>query len=233
MKKNKMMRAASGLLIATLLTTSVIAGTFAKYTTSADGTDTARVAKWGFGTTTMTLDGLFSNAYKTDGTTAGTSDDATVKTTADKTDIIAPGTNGSAQFGFTYAGDTTAPEVAYTFKVDTTGSKIDDSIKNNTSIVWSLDGAECKAEKNKTSWEVLLDKINALDGNETDNKYAPNTLPTAFGVTGDNSSTGYIHTVSWEWKYDNSNDTADTVMGNADTLAGVTLKITITATQID
>lgn len=46
MRKNKMMRAASGLLVATLLTTSVISGTFAKYTSSASGKDTARVAKW-------------------------------------------------------------------------------------------------------------------------------------------------------------------------------------------
>lgn len=48
MKKNKMMRLASCLLVAILLTTSVISGTFAKYTTSSTGTDSARVATWGF-----------------------------------------------------------------------------------------------------------------------------------------------------------------------------------------
>ena len=47
MKKNKVMRFASLLLIATLLTTSVISGTFAKYTTSDSAQDTARVAKFG------------------------------------------------------------------------------------------------------------------------------------------------------------------------------------------
>ena len=47
MKKNTMMRLAAVLLVGVLLTTSVIGGTFAKYTTSDDATDTARVAKWG------------------------------------------------------------------------------------------------------------------------------------------------------------------------------------------
>lgn len=47
MKKNKMMRLASFLLIAVLLSTSVISGTFAKYTTQDSASDKARVAKWG------------------------------------------------------------------------------------------------------------------------------------------------------------------------------------------
>lgn len=46
MKKNRMMRLASILLVCVLLTTSVISGTFAKYTSKATVTDTARVAKW-------------------------------------------------------------------------------------------------------------------------------------------------------------------------------------------
>ena len=47
MRKNKMMRAASALMVAVLLTTCTISGTFAKYVTTASGNDTARVAKWG------------------------------------------------------------------------------------------------------------------------------------------------------------------------------------------
>ena len=43
MKKNKMMRLASFLLIAVLLTTSVISGTFAKYVTTDAQWDSARV----------------------------------------------------------------------------------------------------------------------------------------------------------------------------------------------
>ena len=46
MRKNKTMRLASCLLAVTLLTTCAISGTFAKYTSSAEGNDTATVAKW-------------------------------------------------------------------------------------------------------------------------------------------------------------------------------------------
>ena len=47
MRKNKAMRAAGGMLIATLLSTSIVSGTYAKYVTEDSGSDTARVAKFG------------------------------------------------------------------------------------------------------------------------------------------------------------------------------------------
>lgn len=217
MRKNKMMRAASGLLVAVLLSTCAISGTFAKYTTSANGTDSARVAKWGFtGGSTITISDLFKNTY-----------DTTVKSS---TDVIAPGTTGSAKFGFTYGGDgsVTAPEVAYKFNVSADGSSCASDIKSNTNIQWKLDGGEWG------TWDQLITAIEALDGNKLNDKYDPNTLPTKFNGTGEN-----IHTVSWQWLFEtsgddmNTQDTTDTVMGNKDKLGEVTLKITVTATQID
>ena len=50
MKKNIMMRVASALLIAVLLTTCAISGTFAKYVSTASGSDTARVGNIDFNT---------------------------------------------------------------------------------------------------------------------------------------------------------------------------------------
>ena len=47
MKKNKMMRLASCLLVLVMLSTSMISGTFAKYVTTGSAEDTARVAKFG------------------------------------------------------------------------------------------------------------------------------------------------------------------------------------------
>ena len=220
MRKNKMMRAASGLLVAVLLSTCAISGTFAKYTTSANGTDSARVAKWGFtGGSTITISDLFKKTY-----------DTTVKSS---TDVIAPGTTGSAEFGFTYGGDgsVTAPEVAYKFNVSTEGSFCDQSIVNNAYIQWKLDNGDWG------TWPALTTAIEALDGNKTDDKYEPNTLPTAFSTTGENK-----HTVYWKWLYESADtdqnkkdaqDATDTEMGNAAELAKVTLKITVTATQID
>lgn len=218
MRKNKFMRAASGLLVAVLLTTCVISGTFAKYVTSAEGSDTARVAKWGFNApATIQLD-LFS-----------TTPDGNVQS-GNNEKVIAPGTEGSASFDFSYAGqnDITAPEVAYTFEVSTAGSNCGNSIQTNPNIKWALDGTDDNSREWGT-WTQLLTKIDALDGNKAGNKYEANQLPEEFKAIGNNT-----HTVYWKWDFEgNNNDTTDTEMGNATNLEDVKLNITITATQVD
>ena len=220
MKKNKAMRLASALLVLTLLTTCAISSTFAKYVTKAEGTDKARVAKWGFeGGSTIAITDLFKTAY-----------DKNVQGAAD---VIAPGTTNSATFGFTYGGaaGATAPEVAYTFTVSTDGSTCERSIKDNPNIQWKLDGGDW------SSWDDLLNAINALSGDMSGtNTYNPGQLPEAFKTAG-------THTVSWRWLFDETtpieggtvqnNDATDTAMGNATDLADVTLKITVAATQLD
>ena len=220
MKKNKMMRTASGLLVATLLTTSVISGTFAKYVTSAEGTDTARVARWGFKDTSVEFDNLFETSYD--------------KNVTGEEDVIAPGTTKSATFKFNYTESQTAPEVAYTFKVDTTDSNCADDIKKNKNIVWSLDGKEYATDDQGTSWDKMIAAIKNLSGDASGEKeYKAGELPTEF------PKASKTHTVKWAWKI-NDNDSAtdaqnveDTGMGNKDALDKVTLKITVSATQID
>jgi len=213
MKKNRMMRLASLLLVLVLMTSSVVGGTFAKYTTSVESQDSARVAKWGFEPVAMDITGLFSTVYD-----AG----ATDYTVESAVDVIAPGTQGSAQFAFAYdeANGINAPEVDYTFKVDTTGSSCDQSIQDNANIQWKLDGGEW------VTWAEFIAAIEALDGDED---YEAGELPAGFGIN-DNT-----HTVYWRWVFTtgNESDVKDTGMGNADKLAEVKLVIKITATQID
>ena len=212
MKKTKLMRAALLLLVLTLITSCFVGGTFAKYTTSANGSDSARVAKWGFNNASVVLTDLFKTAYD--------------KNVQGKVDVIAPGTTNSATFSFAYGGATTAPEVAYTFEVSTKGSSCADSIKNNRNIQWKLDNGAWG------TWDALITAIEALDGNKVENKYDPGQLPDAF-----TAADGNTHTVSWQWLFDTANDATqdvtDTAMGNADELAKVELVITVAATQID
>lgn len=107
MKKNMMMRIASVLLIAVLMSTSAISGTYAKYVTTASGSDTARVAKWGV-RIKADSNGMFTDKYET-------TDDTTFKGTysvqsdpyyGDK--VLAPGTSGE----FAEISITGKPEVA-------------------------------------------------------------------------------------------------------------------------
>lgn len=212
MKKNKLFIIGLVTVFVALLSLTLVSSTFAKYVTTGNGSASARVAKWGFKEVTMNLENdLFKKVYLT-----GTSEN--VKSTAK---VIAPGTEGSASFGFTYdkTGTIAAPEVAYKFTIEATGD-CDETIKNNPSIKWYLDEAEY-------TFEGLLAAIKALSGNPTGtNTYEAGQLPTT------DSDGKFMHTVKWVWEFD-GNDTGDTTMGNAAALAQVTLSITVTATQID
>ena len=95
MKNNWAARLVVLVAVMTLITASLVSGTFAKYTTEVSGTDNVIVAKWkadfeGVGTTTagaVTLD-LFDTTAA-DGVTAGT---------------IAPGTSGSFSADYDTSG---------------------------------------------------------------------------------------------------------------------------------
>ena len=94
MKKNTMMRVASILLVAVLLTTSAISGTYAKYITTDSAKDEARVAK--FGVVASIQGALFGPTY--DAATANNIISWGVNTetvsASDKANVVAPGTTG-------------------------------------------------------------------------------------------------------------------------------------------
>ncbi len=117
---NKLMRLASVLLIAALITTCAISGTFAKYVTKVEHQDSARVAKWGV-TLSLEGDGLFATEYDTDEEVdpqTGFGYTGVSVRASDEDKVVAPGTtslkedaSGNPIHGFvaTVAG---TPEVA-------------------------------------------------------------------------------------------------------------------------
>ena len=213
MKKNRMMRLASILLVCVLLSTSVIGGTFAKYTTTVGSSDSARVAKWGFGTSAINIENLFATTY----------DDTVKSLNGEK--VIAPGTAGFASFKFENSLDA-GPEVAYTFKVSTAGSTIADEIVANGNITWAL------VTGNETpvygTFAALLAKIEALDEDE---EFAVGEIPTMVDKE---------YTVLWQWTFNNATDgnataTNDSYVGNLAVSENLiaNLQISITAEQIN
>lgn len=128
MKKNKLMRLASGLLVLTLISTCAISGTYAKYVTDGSASDTARVANFGVVINAGGL--LYSNQYYaaqqntpapstvTAGTGAGT---ATVVLNGTEGNIVAPGTQSDQGLSFGVSG---TPEVAVTVAADITAEDI-------------------------------------------------------------------------------------------------------------
>ena len=153
MRKNKMMRLASALLVAVLLTTCAISGTFAKYVTEAYGTDQARVAKWGFEKTSLTLD-LFDQSY--DGTVVSNGSD----------NVIAPGTTKTCTIEL-IPNTQAAPEVKYHFdaNIDIVAANTNDTLF--AQLDWKLgDGA----------WGTFADLKAAINA-QYDKDYAANELP--------------------------------------------------------
>lgn len=210
MKKNNVMRIASALLVAVLLTTCAISGTFAKYTTSFSGNSAARVAKWGFTDPTNVTFDLFADTYN-DGAIASLETDDQ----GNKVNVIAPGASGSFSITLVEAEEVRATEVAYRFNVDITKSNETNDVLL-AKLVWKLDGQ--KVGTNGT-FEELQAAINALDG-----EYLPGTAPSATTLN-----------ISWEWVFEvesNTTDASDTELGvNGEYV--VEISFTFSATQIE
>ena len=108
MKKNKMMRIASVLLVAVLISTCAISGTFAKYVTKVSGTDSARVAKWGI-LLDLKAGDVFAKEYATHDTDAKEYLELSVE--ADEK-VVAPGTSSADVEGNIVGSVSGKPEVA-------------------------------------------------------------------------------------------------------------------------
>ena len=212
MKNDRITRFAILILALTIITLMIVSGTFAKYTSSATGSDTATVAKWSIkvgsgdgieiagSSSTVSFD-LFSTIKDEDGGSeadvAGKASGTAVGSTSATAKIIAPGTSGS--FDIIVKNES---EVNATYSIAFES--------NNTSIPieFSTDG---------TTWKSTLSEANVTNA--------------AINM----NSAAQTKTVYWRWAYDVSaaRDTADTNLGVAaqTSPASVTLSATISATQ--
>lgn len=222
MKKTKLMRAALLLLVLTLITSCFVGGTFAKYTTSAEGSDIARVAKWGV---KITANGAtFAKEY-----------DSGVATktvlSADDSKVVAPGTKGD-MVKMTITG---TPEVAV--RVNYTA---DFKVEN-----WTVDGKfYCPLHIKVGGTWYDGTGYDSADAFARDVSKAISDLSGNYAAGTDLSGAG-VPSVIWEWPYENtgaSTDTgvknpqtneSDTKLGNLEKAPTVSLTVTTTVTQID
>ena len=141
-RSSMMVRLVAVLAVTMMFTMCFVGGTFAKYTSSATGTDSATVAKWDIkvgGTNIATNDTFTFDLFKTIKDSNG-SDVESDMSPVDGT-IIAPGTRGS--FDIVIKNDS---QVNATYAIDYTVTNT-----NNIPVKFSVDG---------TNW---FDDINYLD----------------------------------------------------------------------
>ena len=238
MKKNVMMRVASVMLVLVLLTSSVISGTFAKYVTTGDAGDSARVAKWGV---VITGDSnIFAETYETDDDsfTLETNTVISSGTYADVNDLVAPGTTKENVTVIAISGK---PEVAtrVAYVGDVTLSNWEDADGNFycpiVITITDYNGNE-KAKIDGFTYSSATELESAIETyiNNFSQDYKANTNL----ASEDNGGLK----LSWSWPYyvSDDRDVKDTYLGNcaAGLIAGKTaavidITIDVTATQID
>lgn len=231
MKKNIMMRLSAILLVAVLLTTCVISGTWAKYTTADNASDSATVAKWGIELTVTGDDVLYDDAK------TGNEVDA-LKVTSNA--LAAPGTYQKLA---TVALSGT-PEVAYSITVDVdltlanwasgdaddpATADVDESVY--CPLVFTVDGVQYKIDatnKDTAALEAAIEKaiIIAIAGGDG----ATNVKNYNAGVAVPATANEVL--IDWTWAFD-GDDVLDTVLGNAATKATVGFSLTVTVNQLD
>ncbi|MBQ9901987.1 MAG: hypothetical protein IJM51_06340 [Clostridia bacterium] len=259
MKKNRMLRIASVMLVLAILTTCIISGTFAKYITEGKvGEDSARVAKWG-----VVIQGagnMFAKNYightAAEGADTGTPESTGITVQSSTQDnVVAPGTKGDlAAFKITGTPEVSVA-VTYTAVIEL----------NN----WTVPGEPVPAfepddyelpilpvDSNDAFYCPLIFKVKSTTGTTTINganyssatgdnglikaiqdaiaaytkTYDPNTnLESATTGTANDTLT-----ISWEWPFDGNNE-KDTILGNAAAEAAnfassPNIKVTVTAT---
>ena len=236
MKKNKMMRIASVLLVAVLLSTCAISGTFAKYVTTGTASDVARVAKWG-----VTISGKVGgdNEMFTDSYVGVDSSTITVQASPAGNAIVAPGTQGTLT-AFDIAGQ---PEVAvvvtYVANLELEGWDVMWDW-DNSSETDKTSGFYCPivftVKANGTTTTIQMDETKTTA--ELLEKAVEDAIVNATATYNTNENLSNVEDdleVSWKWNYEGE-DGKDTLLGDAAAnghAATIDLKVDVTITQVD
>lgn len=255
MKKNVMMRMASFLLVAVLISTSAISGTYAKYVTTNKSDDNARVAKFGV-TIKADFEELFATTYGTTKAWDGDDGNSVVSSEAN-VDVVAPGTNGKlADFDISGTPEVDV-NVSYTanldlgdnWMVDTDDDKVADS--EYCPIVITV---KTKAEEAKDYFIGGTDRNgdDITSVTELEQAVEEAIVASEKNYNAPNSDLNLIKDdleVSWKWHFEGQGefpgvgtgpacqwDKFDTQLGDAaanNNAATIYLEVSCTVTQID
>jgi hypothetical protein len=212
-KKNEFVRILAALMALTLFSAHAVGGTFAKFTTQAVASSSARVAKWSFevgpATDRQDITKMTFNLFEAIKDTGGEDDDAEVKGSTTTDHIIAPGTAGDIYLGLENDSEVTA---RYDIEFVETENKA--SIPMEYRI----------AGVNNSDWTTNLNDLKISTTDASGNIIEARTLTP-------NDTTSFV--LQWRWQFNNNRDAADTSIGESTGSTAVEVSATITATQVD
>ena len=198
MKNNKLAKFMALVLLVTLLAVILVSGTYAKYTTSATGSDSATVAKWSIKLGDEDIAKSTEKTFAIDLFSTITNTDGTGEKNVKKTDgsLIAPGTMGS----FTLASLKNESEVNAKYSV--------------TYTLLNESGVPLEFTTNKddeSSWKSDFTAVNV--SNEALATDATATTATVYW--------------RWAFTKDTARDTSDTTLGTTTPTVTLTAKIDV------
>lgn len=239
--KNRMMRIAALLLALTLMTSCFVGGTFAKYTTAGESTDSARVAKWGV-TVSADYSNLFTSQYATTQTWTG---DDSVSVNASE-DAVAPGTNGVlADFSVTGEPEVDV-EVTYMATLNFEGGWLADTDGDG-----NVNDEYCPIIITVNEEDYYIGKADIASVEALENAVKTAIEKSTKKYNAGNALSQNVHNdlaVSWRWAFDQNSankhpwtnyqtDARDTDLGNwakyENVKPTITLEVKCTVTQID
>lgn len=212
-KNNKITVLAIFAVIITIIALIATSGTYAKYTSSVDFTQSsATIARWKIlvNGNNITVDNPSAVSFNLFSTISDTSeDDNTEEDVA--TGLIAPGTCGSFSFTITNESEVTA---RYNFTLTPSD--------NSIPIEYSIDN---------TNFYTASDLTTELNSSNN------NTIAKKTGTTAEPKTI----TIYWRWPYEvktgsvvnNTVDTNDTIIGRAETPTTYTVNASLVVTQVD
>lgn len=230
MKKNIAMRVAAILFILTMISTCAFSTTFAKYVTSDEAKDTARVAKWGVEVSVEGQDAFaetYNDKYESTGTKVVS---VGAKEAATDDSVLAPGTNGT----LTTVTITGTPEVMVDIIVE-----VDLALDK-----WTVDGSYyCPVVITVGSTAISGLSYTSMADFEAAVEKAVSDELKADDVAANKDLADSL-TVTWEWAFETgadadakaANNVKDTALGDAaadGTPATISFSLKVTVEQVD
>lgn len=230
MKRNKLFLLGLFVVFAAVLSLSLVSSTFAKYTSTNSGSDTARVAKWGVAISAANFDS-FDAAYAKDDDSATTISTVSV-VSANSENVLAPGTTRNL-VGLAISG---APEVAVkvTYTATLTLSKwtLTDDTTEYCPVIFTVNGEDFYI--GKTGIETVAQLKAAVET-------AINGYSAEYDANSDLSGAS-APVVSWRWEFEKTTtgstqtDVNDSILGDKAAQGNgptITLALTASVVQID
>ena len=257
-KKNVTLRAAAVLFALALITSCFVGGTFAKYVTTGNGSDTARVAK--FGVKVEANGTMFAEEYATDDENAQATIVKSVISSgksdvegAPKDNVVAPGTSGNMGSVKLTGKPEVAVSVTYAPTVELNDGWVDADGKFYCPLQITIGTATIDGHKFNDKGQFVAAIESEIRAHNR--KYEPNTDLKTFSYVYDtdlNLSRNPSIDISWAWPFeattnDNldhdaaakeiaANNVKDTYLGDqaaAGHPATISIEVVATVSQVD